>query len=387
MIIYYSILAYTCFVAWFGCFVRQKRLSGTENEYYYKRQNSISIFFAFASLALLVYFVGVRTDYQDTYTYIETFKNINIDISYENFKNMNNAKQGSAGFYILEMLFKKYISTDFTDWFFFLAILQAGAIALFYYRYSENFTFSVYLFITSTTVTQWMMNGIRQFTAICFVLYFFNYVVERKFFKFLIIVIIAYFLHSTAIFWIPMYFIIKYKPFSKQIWTWVALTLIVVFFVDTFTDLLNSSFEGTKYEGEDISAYGATHGGTIDDGVNPIRVIVYAIPPAIALWRRKYVEQKSNPLIDILINMSTATVGIYLIGMVTSGILVGRVPGYFELGNYILLPWLINNTFEGKFRKCMKVMCILGYFAYFYYAMQIQGYGYYISSIIGVKYI
>lgn len=383
MIVYYSILAYTCAVAWFGCFIKQKTLSGTDRELLYKKQNSISLFFALLSVVMMVYFVGMRTDYIDTWSYIYSFNNLEIDFSFENFQRLNDSKSGSAGYYFLEMVFKKYISDDCNNWFLFLAIFQAGAVATFYYRYSVNYTFSIYLFITSTAVTQWMMNGIRQFTAVCLVLYFFNLVLDRKFIRFLVVIIIAYFIHSTAVFWIPIYFVVRFKPFSKQIWICVVATLLIIFFVDNFTDWLNTSLDGTKYEGEDITTFGVAE-GVVDDGVNPIRVLVYAIPPGIALWRKKYIEERSNPLIDVCINMSTATVGIYMIGMVTSGILIGRIPAYFEYGNYILLPWLLKNAFDGKFKRIITLLCIVGYFAYFYFTMVIQGKGFYVSSILNI---
>ena len=84
--------------------------------------------------------------------------------------------------------------------------------------------------------------------------------------------------------------------------------------------------------------------------------------------------------------MSVVGVGIYLIGTVTSGIMVGRMPIYFTVTNYILLPWVLENAIKGKLKIFMKFMCYIMYFLYFYYVMEIQGFGNYTSSILNLYY-
>ncbi len=382
MVVYYSILAYTVVIAGIGQFIKRQNAQRAEffgNEF--NNSKPISLLFAVLSMALLVFFVAKRTDYQDTFSYIDNFRNVTTDLSIGNLKEIYDTEDSGIGYVFLEMVFKKYISTDFSDWFMFLAIFQAGAFISLAYRFSSNYLLSAFLFVASTEFT-WMMNGIRQFTAVCLIMYFFSFVTNRKLIPFLIVVFIAYTIHSTALFWIPVYFIVRYKPFSRQIWLFVVLTLIVVFFIDNFTNLLDSSLEDTQYAGTGATIMNYEN----DDGVSPIRVLVSAVPPGIALWRKKYVEQRSNPTIDIMINMSTASVGIYLLAMVTSGILVGRVPAYFTMVNYILLPWLLDNTFEGGFKTFIKTACYSFYLVYFYYSMAVQSGGHYVSTFLGLSY-
>lgn len=381
MIVHWVMLISVYLLSVIGCFFKKKNITGYKEVIELEnQQKTISLFFALVSMTVIVFFVGERTYYGDTYLYIENFKALPTNFNY--IKTMWSDKDENILFWTIALIIKKYVSTDYTVWFFFLAIFQAGAIVKLYRTYSVDFSFSIYLFVAAGGVMNWMMNGVKQFTAACLVLYFFDRVINRKFISFLIVVILAYFIHKTAILWIPIYFITKFKPFSWKIWICVAVTLLAVIFVDRFTDILNDSLEGTKYAGNDITQYD----DGFDNGVNPIRVLVYAVPPAIALWRRKIVDEYSDPIIDICINTATVSVGVYLIGVVTSGVLIGRVPIYFELPNYILLPWLIEKTFLTKQSRIIKAFAFLSYSAYFYYIIAVQDLGHYSSTILKLYY-
>jgi len=381
MIVYYSIFAYTCLISYFGCFLYRKKLANgpqiDDDAYLVKAEKSISLFWALVSMALLVFFVAERSNYNDTVSYIDSFNNLSTNVSAKELFGGTGVE--SPGFNALAYYFKKYISKDYTAWFTFLSIFQAGAIVSLYYRYSCNYFLSMYLFITSTSF-MWMQSGIRQFTAVCLILYFLNFVIDRKLIAFAVVIYLAYTIHDSAILWVPIYFIVKFKPFSKQIWLFVALTLLAFFFISEFTTFLDSSLEGTEYEGygSSLTNYQAD-GDTIDDGINPIRALISAVPPAIALWRWKYIKDRTNPMIDVCINMGTAAVGVNLLAVVTSGILVGRVPIYFTPVNFIVLPWLFKYAMNGSTRKIIVALCYILYFAYFIYDMVYMGRGYYES--------
>lgn len=65
-----------------------------------------------------------------------------------------------------------------------------------------------------------------------------------------------------------------------------------------------------------------------DDGMNPIRALINAVPMILAwLFRRKLVWENDS-VINLCINMSVIAMGVSLIAVVTSGIMVGRMPIY-----------------------------------------------------------
>lgn len=380
MTVHLSIFAFACIFSFFASYAYRTSHNINTDTVPCK---TISLFAALVSLSLLVFFVGMRTRFADTPAYITWFNETTTD--FDDLKNIYEEDSEGIGFVFLMKVFKRFVSSDFNVFFMFLAIFQAFSIAKLYQKYSIDYAFTIFLFMTSTSYV-WMMNGIRQFTAVCVILCFFDNVLDKKFLRFLLVVLIASTIHSSAIIWIVVYFIVRFKPFSWQIWVCVFATLIVIFFIDQFTTLLDSSLEGTAYEGtgEHLMSYTDASTGFTDDGVNPIRVLIAAVPSVIALCRRKRIEEISNPFIDVCINLSVATVGIYVLGVFTSGILVGRIPMYFMLTNYILLPWLIEKTFDGRTKTLIKFACILFYLLYFYYVMVLQGTAKYESSVLGI---
>ena len=106
-----------------------------------------------------------------------------------------------------------------------------------------------------------------------------------------------------------------------------------------------------------------------------------AVPPVIAFWGRKILERKENAFINICINMSVICAGIYFLGIFTSGILVGRLPIYFEIYNMILLPYLLKECFAEESSKIMFVLCTIGFLGFYYLQMKNS---YYVSEFTGI---
>ena len=103
---------------------------------------------------------------------------------------------------------------------------------------------------------------------------------------------------------------------------------------------------------------------------------------------RKKIQDKLTPIIKLSINMSLVASGLYIISkIVRSGIMLGRLPIYFSMYNFILLPWLINNIFNKEEKRLVYYLMIVLYIAFFYYQMVItwKGFGY-ASKILGLNY-
>ena len=105
------------------------------------------------------------------------------------------------------------------------------------------------------------------------------------------------------------------------------------------------------------------------------------IPVIIAFWKRKKVFNDNNRFIEIAANMSLISAGLYMFGIFTSGIIIGRLPIYCEVYNIIFLPYVLKKGFEGRERIFMEISAVCGYLAYFY--LQSGGW-YYVSEFTGI---
>ena len=69
--------------------------------------------------------------------------------------------------------------------------------------------------------------------------------------------------------------------------------------------------------------------------------------------------------------MSLASGVLYFISSFSGGILIGRLPIFFDMYNIILLPWLIQNLFDLKERRLAYFLASICYIAFFYYKLKV----------------
>ena len=150
---------------------------------------------------------------------------------------------------------------------------------------------------------------------------------------------------------IPIVLVVWFEPWKKGILISYIVFVITLFIFVNNTDMLS----------EEILK--------IDDGANPIRIAISAIPVTIAFVGRKKIAADNNPLINICVNMSVFTMLMYFVATFTNGVGTGRLPIYTGLFNLILIPYLATNVFDEKISKNIKLFFILFYTAYFFYSV------------------
>lgn len=378
MPVWWGIFAYMMIVSIFGMAmyknkVQNATLGPVDDSSSVVNYKSIGLFFALATFVLLVYFAGQRSYIFDTTDYQYSYDNYFTGDLKEITEIINGTRNEKGPlFKILLVLFKHFTHGTYNDWFTFVALIQCVSIALFLYKYSINFTYSVYFFFTTSTFL-WMVNGMRQFLAVAVILFFVDWIKERKTIPFLIVIIAVYFIHSSALFWIPVYFIINFEPWSKKFIIFSIIISVVLFFYSK-----SSMVEESDYSYLNTAEYSI--------GVNPIRVLVMAIPSIIAFTQRKRIKEIDDSFVKVWVNLSVITTECYIVGMFTSGVM-GRMPGYFQMFNLLLLPWLLKKSFDESMGKSILIASLIGYFAYFWYDMYIAGNGIYQSIKLNIYYL
>lgn len=67
-----------------------------------------------------------------------------------------------------------------------------------------------------------------------------------------------------------------------------------------------------------------------------------AVPSVLAFICRENIKEYNNKHINLWINTSVITVVLYTVGVISSGVFVGRLPIYTEIYNVLLLPFLLK---------------------------------------------
>lgn len=341
-------------------------------------ERRVNIFMAFVTFSAVIFFAGLRSGVGDTLTYIKMYENLQVGFS-GIFQVLKESDQ--PGFILLSTFIKTYISQDYSVWFFIISSISGLSMMYGIYRYSNNFGMSMFLFMSSCSFT-WMFNGIRQYLVVSILFACTFLIEERKFIRYCILVLVLATIHKTAIVMIPVYFLAINKPWHKTTLIIILGILCCMLFADKFLNIFTEVMESSSY------SQGYQEISKTDDGVNIITIFISLVPVLISFIFRKKLLDKNNEIMNIATNMSILAVCIYIISKIArSGILVGRMAIYFTSYNIILLPWIINKSFDIKERRLIKYTMIICYLALFYYQLNIawNGLGY-ASKILNLQY-
>lgn len=275
------------------------------------------------------------------------------------------AQSKDKGFTVLTVILKSIVGNNYQIYFLIIASIQLMCILYIYRKFSCNLWLSVFLFVASTDYISWMHNGIRQFLAVTLIFSASELILEKKYLKVILVILLAATIHGSAVLMIPIVFIVQGKPWNKKTIMFLVAAMVAIIFVDQFTNILDTLLTDTQYtnvvqDWKDMN----------DNGTNPIRVLVNAVPTILSLIGFRYIKAEDNRLINIAVNMSACSVGFWIVSMVTSGVLIGRLPVYTGLyATGILLPWELEHFFTKDSGKIVTIFAILAYTAFFYYQM------------------
>ena len=299
-------------------------------------------------------------NYGDTSQYRSTFLKMPTGLS--NMVSYVASRSKGKAFVTFEYLFKTLVSKSDIAFFFIIALIQIFFLVHIFRKYSRSYWLSFFFFIASTDYMSWVHNGIRQFVAVTLILACLPLIIKKKYFLMCLVVAAATFIHSTALFVLPFIFIVNGRAWNGRTILYIIALIISILFVDKVTNFLVKAMEDTAYEG-DIEIL------LNDDGTNILRVFFYAVPTVMSWLFRAYIDRADDPFINMCVNLSIISTGIYILSYFTSGILVGAVPIYFSLTNYILIPWLIKEVFDPASAFAVEAGFVGVYCIFFYYQM------------------
>lgn len=334
-----------------------------------KLKNKFLVYFP---MLYIVFWTGIRTQFVDTAAYIRTYASIPAN-SIQSIREYVKGYDKDQLFYFLSGVFKYIFGDNYHYWLFAIALLCGMAVIHQIYKYSDSPFFALYLFMTMSIFT-WLMNGIRQFIVISLLFALSDWLLEkRKRWLYIIVVILLSFIHSSALFTLPFIIVVMFaKPWDWKMILLIAVIGVVISFAGSFLDVLTETVAQDYTETLDASG-----------GSSLLRTLVAAIPVVLSFVGRKLIRRRDDQYLNLCVNMSLVSALIYALSSFSNGILVGRMPMYFQVYNLILLPWLIKNCFTQQSRKILMILCMGCYLIYFIYQATVAGSYYYASDLTG----
>lgn len=375
MIIYWSMLLWVPFmyIIYMASNKSKKALAGDVGTASTTKNNkNFSLLFSVLIFGYFTFWIGMRKYIFDTSLYIAGFDSLPTDFATA--WSQIDWEGKSPGWDIFNSFFKCFISQDYTWWLMTIAVISMICIMQPLRKYSVDFFFSAFIFVALTLFT-WPMNGMRQFVCVAVLFLCCDFIKDGKFFRFAVATLLLMSVHSTAVLMIPIYFVAKSKPWRMRIFIFIIIIILVCIFAEPLFDSLDENIlTGTAYEG-------ATDQFEEDDGVNPLRALFAAVFPIVACVRRKNLEEhyESDPLLPIAVNMSLVAAALNVVGVFTSGILIGRLPIYCSVYNMLLIPYLLKYGFNDKDRTIARLVAVAMLMVMFW----VECPGYYHSDLTG----
>lgn len=309
----------------------------------------------------LICFSFLRTSYNDTEVYIETF-----------YKAKPVAEGFAEGAYTdvfgnpLSMFYRSFmreLTDNYHIYFFFPAAFSTVAFVKIFKKYSTDPAFSMLVFLSLGTYITYIAS-LKQSFAMAFLLLSIPYALDRKYLRFLLFVIIAALFHTYAIFFLIIPLLTE-KPWGKITWTLFAITLFAMLTYDATLGALIEYVESLGAEMHENEIF-------YEKQLNIFRVLVYWVPAILALIFQKRLFRDSGRTENLFVNISILSALFLSLGLVKGANLMGRMAAYFEFATCIALPWMLNKVFTRDSVRFLTVTASVLYFIYFYYEFGIN---------------
>lgn len=304
-------------------------------------------------ILIMGFFCGLRTWGNDTVTYMQIYdlmpplENL-FDTDKYNFA-------GGTGFGLVTCLLKTWGFSK-QDYLMFYAFATVSLYVWFVRKYSPSMVFGVFLMFT-TGFYSFTMAAVKQCMATALCLVAIDAAVNRKWIRYLLMVFLASMFHPYALVYLLLPLLI-FKPWSVRTVIYVVVFVAVGFGLERLlgtvldvTDMMGASYDAEEFTGE---------------GVNIFRVLVCFAPMVLAAVYGGNLFADSNRVEDMMFNIAMMNALIMFVGMFGTANYFARLANYFLPGQIVTIPWILRK-FRKKDSNWISILCVVGYFGFFYY--------------------
>lgn len=222
-----------------------------------------------------------------------------------------------------------------------VAMIIFGTMAYFIYKNSEDLVFS-YILFSALFYSFYAITGLRQAVATALIVFVgFEFIKERKLWKFILIAVISFTLHKSSIVFVPFYFLAKKKITWKYIGVLYGFTFVFLSLGSRFI-LTLSALVGYDRE----SVYQA-------NTFNYTMIMTLVGIAAIVFFKR---IQGKSLFKDMELNATLLSSVLTLFTLVDQSMM--RVQQYYALFLMFSIPSILN-CFEKQTRIILRMLCIL----------------------------
>ena len=305
-------------------------------------------------IAFYVTFAGLRRTIGDTYFYMYSFENMPDNNPLE----LQTILDGNMFAFIQNIIRNQ---TDDPQVLIFVCSVIALIPALFIiYYYCTPIELGIFMFFTYGYLGG-MMDGMRQYMAAAIVLLGTKYLFSIKrgsIFKYAVFVIIAYFMHSSALIMLAVYIVVRRKAWEKSSYVLLFGSVVLAMGFDKILPSFLGALEETSYSGYAENGW-FTNG--VEGGSSLFRPIVSAAPIVVAYLNKDRMKMLGH-IGDILINMAFLNMAIYVVA--TYNWIFARLAIYLSIYYIIFTAWVVSYAVKPKDKAVYVTGLVILFFLY-----------------------
>ncbi|NKD46799.1 EpsG family protein [Mammaliicoccus sciuri] len=327
-----------------------------------KNKTTENIFLMLASL-LMMLIVSLRnlSFGTDTLVYVEKFRQYNLIEFSQIINYLNSMDEKDKTFYLLVRTIN-YIGLEETFIVVLFSILFLISIFWLIYKYSNNSLISIILFICLGYLF-FSLTGLRQTFALTFIIISYKYLLERKKYKFIILVLLASLFHSTALVFLIAYPLVYLKLGIKHLVVLIIAFLINILFNSQIYSLLDNIMLNEKYEYYLQNEESLNYSGFL------IQLSIFLF----CLIFKKMILTKSPENITYY---NLMFIGLIFQLFATNIAVIFRISLYFSIFSIILLPNVISGIKDVNVKILVNTLVIVVLLMYLFISGYYEGYSF-----------
>lgn len=320
-----------------------------------------NIIIPFLIAICLIIFAGMRSSYNDTYAYIANY----LYMSHERLEillEQDFAISNVIGFNYLTYISRLVFGENYHLYFALCSSIIVIPSIRIIDRYSENFTLSIFLFLT-TGIYLFSLAGLKQALAMGILMIAIPYLCKKLWLQYYALCLLAISFHTYAIVFLPLPLLGQDLWNRRTVITFIAIVVmgICISYVTPIITFLTSLL------GKDTSEETLSSGS-----VNIMRLMVYLVPIVLAILGRKEIKAKCSSQQQLIIKIGLLSSITMFLAAFGNPILFGRIPQYFLIGIVITLPLLIRVFFSATNKILINFCAYGGYFAFCLYGLHVD---------------
>jgi transmembrane protein EpsG len=299
----------------------------------------------------LTVFPGIRSTQvgTDTPNYVYSF----TTDKFMNDPLLESKSNVELGYQALERTLRSF-TDNYVVLFFTIAFIVVGIYLLVIYRNSEHYGISIFVFIT-LGIYLYFFNGARQAISAAIFGLAITPLINGKFVRYLIVIVIASLFHKTVLLGIPLYFLFRQKFTIRSL---ILLTILTILITTGLSIALqfSPSLVAEKYAQYD----NRTSGGGL------LLMIVYVVMTGAFIFARKLIPGEHLKKYDIYLNMAVFTGLVYvMVNLFGKDVNLIRLTLYYAYGFILIWPIIFKNL--GMFRSTIPWIFFYSVHLIFFY--------------------